>query len=85
MITVCGKVVRVKGKGLVRFDDTKSEAGKRTIPLPRFAISALVARRQLPFLGKQPMIFPSTEARYGTLAASAAFGAGSGRISARPR
>ena len=60
MITVCGKVVRVKAKGLVRFDDTKSEAGKRTIPLPRFAISALVARRQLPFLGEQPMIFPST-------------------------
>ncbi len=59
MITVCGKVVRVKGKGLVRFDDTKSEAGKRTIPLPRFAISALVERRRLPFLGEQPMIFPS--------------------------
>lgn len=59
MITVCGKVVRVKGKGLVRFDDTKSEAGKRTIPLPRFAISALVERRKLPFLGEQPMIFPS--------------------------
>jgi integrase len=61
MITVCGKVVRAKGKGLVRFDDTKSEAGKRTIPLPRFAISALVERRNLPFLGEQPMIFPSTQ------------------------
>jgi integrase len=35
--------------------------GKRTIPLPRFAISALVERRKLPFLGGQPMIFPSTE------------------------
>lgn len=61
MITVRGKVVRVKGKGLVRFDDTKSEAGQRTIPLPRFAISALVERRKLPFLGEQPMIFPSTQ------------------------
>jgi integrase len=29
--------------------------------LPRFAISALVERRKLPFLGEQPMIFPSTE------------------------
>jgi integrase len=61
MITVRGKVVRVKGKGLVRSDDTKSAAGQRTIPLPRFAISALVERRKLPFLGGQPMIFPSTE------------------------
>jgi hypothetical protein len=41
-------------------DDTKSAAGKRTLPLPRFAVGALTARRRLPFLGEQSMIFTST-------------------------
>ena len=59
-ITVTGKVVRVAGKGLHRFDETKSAAGRRTIPLPRFAITTLAERRSLPFLGEQQVIFPST-------------------------
>ena len=42
---------------------TPKRAGKRTIPLPRFAISALVERRKLPFLGEQAMIFPSMRGR----------------------
>ena len=37
-LAVCGKVVRVTGKGLVREDETKTAAGRRTIALPRFAI-----------------------------------------------
>ena len=60
-LTVSGKVVRVTGKGLLRDDDTKSAAGRRTVALPKFAIEALAARRRLPYLGEHPTImFPST-------------------------
>lgn len=48
------------GKGLVRVDETKSAAGRRTIPLPRFAVEMLTQRRLLAFLGQQSVIFPST-------------------------
>lgn len=58
-LTVTGKVTRVTGQGLIRVDGTKSVAGRRTIPLPRFAVDTLRARRALPYLGEQPMIFPS--------------------------
>jgi integrase len=36
-----------------------SEAGLRTLPLPGFAIDTLTARRHVPFLGEQKMIFSS--------------------------
>jgi hypothetical protein len=52
-LTVTGKVVRVAGKGLERISETKSDAGKRTIRLPRFAIDALQARRGRPDVGEQ--------------------------------
>ena len=58
-LTVTGKVVRVKGQGLMRLDETKSAAGRRTIPIPKFAIEALQQRRALPYLGEQDVIFPS--------------------------
>ena len=48
------------GQGLLRVDETKSAAGRRTIPLPRFAIDMLEGRRSLPYLGEQGIIFPST-------------------------
>ncbi|MGH7289894.1 MAG: site-specific integrase, partial [Myxococcota bacterium] len=38
----------------------KSEAGLRTLPLPRFAIDVHKTRRRLPFPGQQKMIFSST-------------------------
>lgn len=63
-VTVTGNVVRQSGKGLVRVDDTKSAAGRRTIPLPPFAITALTERRKKPFLGEQAMIFPSSSGTY---------------------
>ena len=56
---MAGKVVRLKGKGLQRIDETKSEAGIRTLPLPAFAVTALAERRNTPLLGEQAMIFPS--------------------------
>jgi integrase len=45
---------------LVRVDETKTAAGRRTIPLPAFAITALSERRARPFVGEQSVIFAST-------------------------
>jgi integrase len=59
-LTVTGKVIRAAAKGLVRVDETKTAAGRRTLPLPGFAVTVLSVRRELPYLGRQPMIFPST-------------------------
>jgi integrase len=59
-LAVTGKVVRVAGEGLKRVGETKSAAGRRTIPLPLFAATMLTVRSRLPRLGETPMIFPST-------------------------
>ena len=59
-LTVSGKVIRAAGKGLMRVEETKTVAGRRTIPLPTFAATVLVARRTLPYLGQQAMMFPSS-------------------------
>ena len=59
-ILVCGKLVRAKGEGLQRIDDTKTASGKRTLPLPHFAVDALTERRGREYVGEQTMIFPST-------------------------
>jgi len=37
---------------LVGVDETKSAAGRGTVPLPRFAIDMLEKRRQLPYVGQ---------------------------------
>ena len=50
-LAVSGKVVRIAGEGLMRVDETKTAAGRRTIALPSFAIDALRQRRSLPYLG----------------------------------
>lgn len=39
-------------------------AGRRTLPLPSFTVTVLSARRSLPYLGQQPMVFPSTAATW---------------------
>lgn len=59
-LTVTGKLVRATGHGLSRIDETKTAAGKRTLPLPSFAVGMLKARRTVRYYGEQPMIFPST-------------------------
>jgi integrase len=59
-VTVYGKLVRVTGKGLKWIPATKSAAGLRTLPLPRFAVQMLQARRGVSYYGEQMMIFPST-------------------------
>lgn len=63
-LRVTGKVIRAAGKGLMRIEETKTAAGRRTVPLPSFATAVLAARRGVPFLGEQPMIFPSTTGTY---------------------
>lgn len=62
-IAVTGKVVRAKGKGLQRYNTTKSKAGKRTLRLPAFAVDMLAARRAT-VAGTFPMIFPSSAGTY---------------------
>jgi integrase len=64
-LAVTGKVMRITGQGLIRVDETKSAAGRRTIALPRFAIDVLGQRRSLPYMGQHPVImFPSTAATW---------------------
>ena len=59
-LTITGKVIRAAGKGLMRMDETKTAAGRRTLPLPSFAVTVLTARRGVPYLGQQTMVFAST-------------------------
>ena len=63
-LTVSGKVIRAAGKGLMRIEETKTAAGRRTIPLPSFATAVLATRKTVPYLGEQKMIFPSTAGTY---------------------
>jgi integrase len=58
-LAVTGKVIRAKGRGVLHIDETKTAAGRRTLPLPSFAVAVLAARRSLPYLGQQSMVFPS--------------------------
>jgi integrase len=44
-VTICGTIVFVKGKGFFRQEWTKSDAGFRTIVLPRFAVAMLMDRK----------------------------------------
>ncbi|WP_431240776.1 site-specific integrase [Mycolicibacterium aichiense] len=59
-VAVTGKVVRKRGGGLVRVDETKTAAGRRVVALPSFAVTAILERRKLPYLGEQAVMFPST-------------------------
>lgn len=59
-VTVTGKLIRKKGAGLKRVDQTKTKAGARSIELPLFAREMLARRKLTPYYGEQKMIFPST-------------------------
>lgn len=60
VLTIAGSVVRLKGKGLVRQDDTKG-GGERSVRLPIFAVDAL-RRRKDEHVGPNTagVIFPSS-------------------------
>lgn len=59
-LTISGKLVRATARGLRRIEETKTAAGRRTLPLPAFAVDTLKAREGREFLGEQSMIFPAT-------------------------
>lgn len=44
-VTICGTIVYLKGKGFFRQEWAKSDAGYRTVVLPRFAVGMLMARK----------------------------------------
>ncbi len=44
-VTICGTIVFLKGKGFFRQEWTKSDAGYRTVVLPRFAVGMLITRK----------------------------------------
>jgi integrase len=60
-VSIYFTVVRLKGKGLVRQDATKSAAGVRVLALPRFVVEAL-RRRKETFTGPNSagVVFPSS-------------------------
>ena len=44
-VTICGTIVFLKGQGFFRQEWTKSDAGYRTVVLPRFAVGMLMTRK----------------------------------------
>ncbi|MFC0097455.1 tyrosine-type recombinase/integrase [Micromonospora marina] len=44
-LTTCGTIVYLKGKGFFRQEWTKTDAGFRTVVLPRFAVGMLMGRK----------------------------------------
>lgn len=60
IVTVTGKLIRIKGKGLKRVGKTKTAAGARTIQLPGFAIDAMDKRLADDTYKRGEMLFPST-------------------------
>jgi len=59
-VSVTGKVTGVKGRGLVRDNNTKTEAGKRVLPLPSFAVAMLQARQVSAETNMHDVVFPSS-------------------------
>ena len=53
-------MVRQRGIGLTRINETKTAAGRRTVPLPSFAVAVLNERRKRPYIGQQETIFASS-------------------------
>jgi integrase len=58
-LTICGTLVYVTGTGFFRQEWTKSDAGYRTIVLPRFAVGMLLARKLLAADNPHDAIFAS--------------------------
>lgn len=61
VVHITGKITRVTGAGLEREDTTKTPAGMRTLPLPRFAVDMLRAR---PRLRGEPMVFTARSGEF---------------------
>jgi len=59
-VNITGKVIGVKGRGLIRDNNTKTEAGKRVLPLPLFAVAMLLARQVRAEANMHNVVFPSS-------------------------
>jgi integrase len=59
-ISITGKIIGVKGRGLIRDHNTKTDAGKRVLPLPTFAVAMLFARQVGADANLHDVIFPSS-------------------------
>ncbi len=58
-VSITGKVIGVKGRGLARDNCTKTEAGRRVLALPSFAVSMLLARQVSALTNMHNVVFPS--------------------------
>jgi integrase len=58
-VVISGKVNRVPGGGMIRESFTKTKSGARTLPLPDFAITMLLARQVAAVGNIYDVIFPS--------------------------
>ncbi len=58
-VVISGKVIRAKGRGLIREGTTKTEAGRRVLPLPAFAIATLMGRQVAAEANPYDVVFPS--------------------------
>lgn len=59
-IAITGHVIAVKGRGLIREASSKTEAGERVLPLPSFAVAALMARQVSASNNPHDVVFPSS-------------------------
>ncbi|MEU1811080.1 tyrosine-type recombinase/integrase [Micromonospora aurantiaca (nom. illeg.)] len=59
VLTICGTIIYIKGKGFSRQDWTKTDAGYRSVVLPRFAVGMLIARKLTAADNPRDAIFPS--------------------------
>ncbi|MEU2176350.1 site-specific integrase [Nocardia sp. NPDC019219] len=62
-VTICGTIIRLKGtgegKGLIRQEWTKTDAGYRSIALPKFAVDTLMRRKLDATPNKLDLVFPN--------------------------
>lgn len=60
-LTVAGTVTQVKGQGLIRQPMPKTDAGRRTVLLPRFVVAVLLDRQvNVPEGDESGLVFPSS-------------------------
>lgn len=70
-VEVTGKVIRAASKGLLRIDETKTAAGRRTLPLPTFAVTVCRLAANFPISASSPWCSPPRRARGATRTTSA--------------
>jgi integrase len=58
-VAIVSNVVRIKGQGMVRQPHTKTDAGRRTIAVPRFVVAMLRRRQAEAAVNPYDAVFPS--------------------------